>query len=125
MKSMEKELLDALDELKKAMETDPRVKTLDALEKRIVVDPDVILLSKKKDVAETAYEETLAYHQEKDPEAQKKEKELYLAKKELDENPLVQQYNAAYIVVRDLYMAIDDILYKDFRKRSFQDPLEE
>jgi len=125
MKSMEKELLDALDELKKAMETDSRVKTLETLEKKIMIDPNVILLSKKKDAAEIAYEEILAYHQEKDPEAQKKEKELYLAKKELDENPLVQQYNAAYIVVRDLYMAIDDILYKDFRKRSFQDPLEE
>lgn len=81
-------------------------------------DPVVLELSKKKDAAENAYSDCLSYHKETDPEAISLQKGLYLAKKTLDENPLVERYNAAYIVVRDLYLQIDDILYGPFRRKS-------
>jgi cell fate (sporulation/competence/biofilm development) regulator YlbF (YheA/YmcA/DUF963 family) len=116
MELMEKELVDALGELKLALASDPRVKKLDALEKKVMEDPSVLALSQEKENAVNAYQEILSYHKENDPEALLLQKKLYEAKKALDENPLVQEYNAAYIVVRDLYMTIDDILYKDFRR---------
>jgi cell fate (sporulation/competence/biofilm development) regulator YmcA (YheA/YmcA/DUF963 family) len=116
---MEKELEESLKSLAKALQEDPRIQTLNALEKEMMANPEVIALSKRKDAAEEAYSLTLSYASEKSPEALVAQKELYLAKKKLDDNPLVAQYNAAYIVVRDLYMAIDDILYSPFRKKSF------
>jgi hypothetical protein len=115
---MEKELEESLLILANALKSDPRVVKLDQLEKRLMVDPAVLELSKHKDAAEQAYSLVLSYANEKSPEALAAQKQLYLAKKALDENPLVREYNAAYIVVRDLYMALDDILYAPFRKKS-------
>jgi hypothetical protein len=115
---MEKELLTALDELKAALKADPRVLALEAAEKSLYQDPTLIALAEKKDAAERAYEDVLAYHKETDPEARSLQKALYEAKLALDEHPLSQAYNAAYIPVRDLYMALDDILYGPFRKKS-------
>lgn len=118
---MEKELLDALEELREALQEDPRVQKLEALEKKVMEDPEVVALAKEKEAAANAYQDLLSYHKETDPEALALQKKLYLAKKKLDEEPLVADYDAAYIIVRDLYMEIDDVLYKDFRKRSLLD----
>jgi|LAHS01.1.fsa_nt_gb cell fate (sporulation/competence/biofilm development) regulator YlbF (YheA/YmcA/DUF963 family) len=115
---MEKEIEESLQSLAKALHYDPRVMHLNALEAQVMADPTVQLLSKKKDAAEEAYSLVLTYAKEDSPEAQEKQKQLYEAKKTLDANPLVAEYNAAYIVVRDLYMAIDDILFSPFRKKS-------
>ena len=121
---MEKELEESLLILANALKSDPRVVKLDQLEKRLMVDPAVLELSKHKDAAEQAYSLVLSYANEKSPEALAAQKQLYLAKKVLDENPLVREYNAAYIVVRDLYMALDDILYAPFRKKSLAEGAE-
>ena len=118
---MEKELFDALEELREALHEDPRVKKLEALEKKVTEDPKVVVLAKEKEAAANTYQDLLSYHKETDPEALVLQKNLYLAKKKLDEEPLVAEYDEAYIVVRDLYMQIDDTLYKDFRKRSLLD----
>lgn len=115
---MEKELAVALVSLASALKEDPRVQRLNALEARLMADPQVIELTKKKDAAERDYEDCLVYLKENDPKALSLQKALYLCKKALDEYPLVAKYNAAYIPVRDLYMAVDDILYAPFRKKS-------
>ena len=49
---------------------------------------------------------------EKTPPAQH---ELYLAKKELDEYPLSQQYQKAYYAVRRLYAELDEILFGPYQ----------
>jgi cell fate (sporulation/competence/biofilm development) regulator YlbF (YheA/YmcA/DUF963 family) len=118
MKPMEKELLNALVELKSALDEDPRVKKLQALEQEMMANDVVIALAKKKDALERDYEDILSYRKETSPEAQAAQKALYEAKLALDQHPLVARYNAAYIPVRDLYMQIDDILYAPFRKKS-------
>jgi hypothetical protein len=118
MKPMEKELVENLLSLKAAMKEDPRLQRLDSLERRISQDPKVIELAQKKDAAERAYADALSYRKLQDPEVLSLQKALYSAKLALDEDPLANEYNAAYIAVRDLYMAIDDILFKDFRKKS-------
>ena len=41
--------------------------------------------------------------------------ELYLAKKELDEYPLSQQYQKAYYAVRRLYAELDEILFGPYQ----------
>lgn len=116
---MEKELLDSLGSLKEALHGDPRVRTLDELEAKVNASPEVRALSSKLSSLEKDYEDLLVYKKESDPEAREAQKKLYEAKKELDENPLVQSYNAAYVAVRDLYMAVDDVIYAPFRKKSF------
>jgi hypothetical protein len=115
---MEKELLDDLAALKAALASDSRLVALEKAEQALYRDPSFIVLAEKKDAAERAYEDVLSYHKETDPEALQLQQALYQAKLALDEHPLAQAYNAAYIPVRDLYMALDDILYAPFRKKS-------
>lgn len=115
---MEKELFDDLASLKEALKADPRLRALEEAERNLMASPEVIELSKKKDAAERDYEDCLSYHKESDPEALRLQKSLYQAKLTLDEHPLSKAYNVAYIPVRDLYMAIDDVLYSPFRKKS-------
>ena len=115
---METELSLALSQLSDALKSDPRISALNQAEEALYNSPEVIELAKKKDAAEQAYEDCLVYHKEKDPEALAIQHQLYQAKLALDMHPLSQEYNAAYILVRDLYMKIDDILYGPFQKKS-------
>lgn len=115
---MENELSLTLSQLNDALKSDPRILVLNQAEEALYRNPEVIELAKKKDAAEQAYEDCLVYHKEKDPEALALQHQLYEAKLALDQHPLSQAYNSAYIPVRDLYMKIDDILYGPFRKKS-------
>ncbi|OPZ37204.1 MAG: hypothetical protein BWY98_00203 [Tenericutes bacterium ADurb.BinA155] len=112
---MEEKTARALNELRLALDQDPRILRLNALEAELQKDEGVRVLSQKKDEAEAAYNDCIAHHNETSPEAKTLQKKLYEAKLALDQNPKVQDYNAAYIVVRDLYMQIDDLLFHDFR----------
>jgi cell fate (sporulation/competence/biofilm development) regulator YmcA (YheA/YmcA/DUF963 family) len=115
---MEECLVKALDELKAALDGDPRVKKLAALEAAVMKEPRVIELSKKMEAASQAYEDILVYKKESDPEAKSLQMSLYLCKKALDEDPLVAEYNQAYIAVNDLYMALDDQLFGPYRFKT-------
>jgi cell fate (sporulation/competence/biofilm development) regulator YmcA (YheA/YmcA/DUF963 family) len=114
---MEKELRLDLDELRAALKNDPRVKKLDEIEASLSQDAVLIELVKKKNAAEEAYDSILSYRKETDPEALSLQKSLYLAKKTLDDYPLVKDYNEAFIAVRDLYMSIDDALFGPYRSK--------
>ena len=118
MKPVEKELSKDLEELREAIKQDPRIQKLDSLEKQLMADPLVISLSKAKEAAENRYQDRLGFEKPSSETCQRLQKELYLAKKALDENPLVQEYSAAFTTVRDLYMGIDDILFRDYRKKA-------
>lgn len=115
---MGKELLLSLGSLKEALSSDSRVRELDRLETEVNADTVVKKLSEKLEALEKAYEDVLAYKKENDPVAIAAQKALYAAKEEMDANPLVARYNAAFIKVRDLYMEIDNILFSPFRKKS-------
>jgi hypothetical protein len=112
---MEEKTERALVGLEAALKEDPRILQLNALEAKLQKDEDVHTLSLAKDAAESAYNDWIAHHDEAMAESKALQKKLYEAKLALDSNPLVQEYNAAYIVVRDLYMQIDDLLFHDFR----------
>jgi len=115
---MEEKTLKALDGLKKALKEDPRLKKLDDLEKKLSSSPEVQALSRKKAEAEAAYNDCLSHFPVSSKEGKEKQKALYQAKLALDTHPLVKEYNAAFVAVRDLYMQIDDLLFRDFRHPS-------
>ncbi len=115
---MEATLLNALDSLKAALDQDPRVRALAESEDQMSRSPEVRRLAERKDAAQTAYEDVVARFGVRAAATLAAQKALYEAKKALDEEPLVQRYNAAYSEVRDLYMAIDDTLFGPYRRKQ-------
>lgn len=112
---MEKVLSEALAELKKALKEDERALLCQKREEKMMEDEEVLLLIAEKDRCEREYEDLLSYAGEK--EKKEAEHRLYLAKKKLDEHPLVREYGESFIVLRDLYLAIDDVLFSPYRKK--------
>ena len=102
------------EELKVALENDPRVIRLNELEKELNNSQEVILLAMKKDQANNDYNDILRHFSKESEEAIKYQRILYEAKKALDEHPLVKEYNATYKEVRELYSQISDILFSSF-----------
>lgn len=115
---MEEELFRSLNELHDALKEDPRIIKLNELEERLYKDNEVIELTKKKNDLERDYVSCLSYSNYQSPLAKEKQKALYEAKMELDSNPLVKEYNEAFIKVRDIYMQIDDIIFGPFRSKT-------
>ncbi len=120
---MENNLAVALDELKAALNNDSRVIAMKEAEQKLYEDPELIKLVLKKNAVEDDYQLTLKSHGEKSEEAKAIQKELYEIKLALDTNPTAKAYNDAFIVVRDLTMYIDDILYGQFRRKSVAEDL--
>ncbi|MCQ2798342.1 MAG: YlbF family regulator [Bacilli bacterium] len=118
---MEENLLRSLNELKAAIDGDFRVLAMLEAEKEMYQDETIVPLVQRKNAAEEDYELAIKIHGENSLEAKEKEKALYLAKKELDEHPSVKKYNDAFIVVRDIYMEIDDVIFSPFRKKTLGD----
>lgn len=98
-------------ELKDLLTNDERIILLNELDKKMNEDEEVIRLAYLKDVAVTNYNDALRHFSKDDLNVKKAQKELYFRKKELDEHPLVKKYLKAYSEVRDLYFAINDILF--------------
>lgn len=118
---MEEKLIRSLNELKEALAGDPRVIALNEAEQSLYEDPALIELVKKKNAAEEEYQLALRIYGEKDEKTKEKERTLYEAKLEMDMNETAKKYSELYIVVRDLYMQIDDILFSPFRKKTLGD----
>ena len=108
---MDKELYDALIKLKESIENDPRVLALNEIDARLSKDEEVMKLSYKKDLAIVSYEDAINHFGEKSEQALKAQKELHLAKLELDSHPLVKEYNAKYQEVRLMYNHINEELF--------------
>ncbi len=111
---MDKALYDSLNKLKASMEKDPRVLELNEVDKRLSLNEEVMKLSYKKDMALTSYEDACKHFGETSSEALAKQKELYLAKLELDNHPLVREYNEKYQAVRLMYDEVNKELFGDF-----------
>lgn len=116
--TMEKALANAVNELKIAMNEDSRIKALEVREKAMMENEEVLLLMANKDRAEREYEDVLSYSSKDEEKTKVAQHNLYLAKKKLDEHPLVKEYMVSYSEVRNLYSRIDDILFSSYRKKG-------
>jgi hypothetical protein len=115
---MEERLLTKINLLKKAIDTDLRVQKLNYINKLVNLDETLIILAYKRDCKETIYEDAIKHFGENSKEVEIAQKELYFAKKAVDEFPLSVQYNRAYKEVRLMYKQINDLLFKDFSSHS-------
>lgn len=104
-------MLDLLYELKDSLNKDDRIILLNKIEEELNNDKNVNLLAMKKNRINEEYNELLRFNDENSDIVKNKQKELYLAKKELDELPIVKQYNKAYQDVRLLYEHISKELF--------------
>lgn len=110
---MDIKLLDLIYELKETIDNDERVIFLSKIEKELENDLNVISLSIKKNRISEEFKELLRFSKEFDDKVKTKQKELYLAKKELDELEIVKKYNKAYQAVRMLYEDISKELFSE------------
>ena len=115
---MNDSLAKSLDELKKAIENDPRVLKLNELDKKLNENEDVMRLAYQKDNASFEYNETLKHFKEDSDEARNAQKKLYEAKFKLDSHPLVKKYNEAYKEVRKIYDEINEKIFKRFYNQT-------
>lgn len=115
---MNESLLNKLLELKNIIENDENVLKLKELDEKLDVNEDVMKLSYKKDMMIVEYENALKHFGENSKELLNAQKNLHLAKLELDSYPLVKEYNECYSKVRLLYKKINDTLFEDFLERG-------
>ena len=113
---MNEELLELVYKLKDYLSKDPRIIRLDELEEKMNNSPDVARLASKKEVASDDYNFALNHFAKDSKEVEEAQKKLYEAKKELDLNPVVQEYMEQYKIVRDYYKEINDILFSIINK---------
>ena len=111
---MNDSLMNSLEKLKEAIESDPRVLHLNELDKKLNDNEEVMKLAYKKDMALLSYEDSLKHFKEDSKEVGDAQKRLYEAKLSLDNHPLVKEYNEAYKEVRKIYSQINDELFNRF-----------
>ena len=111
-------LINSLNELKIAIEKDPRVLKLNELDAMLNKDEEVMRLAYQKDAAVTEYEDALKHFKEDSIEVRTAQKKLYEAKLKLDLHPLVKQYNEAYKEVRKIYDEINEKIFKKFYNKT-------
>lgn len=114
---MNEELLDAINELKTEINKDKRVILLEKLSLEVDNSLEVQKLSMIMNEKASLYEDALKHLGENDSYTLNCQKELYLAKKSLDEHPLVISYNNAYKEVRKIYEKINIDLFAPFKKK--------
>ena len=115
---MNDSLMNSLEKLKEAIESDPRVLHLNELDKKLNDNEEVMKLAYKKDMALLSYEDSLKHFKEDSKEVGEAQKRLYEAKLSLDKHPLVIEYNNAYKLVRELYNKINEVLFKKFGEKT-------
>ena len=107
-----------LEELRQALKEDPRFQLLEQANAEVEASDEVKELARKKDRAAEEYEDALQHFGDPKKIAEKR-KALFSAKLALDEHPLIVRYNQAYLPCKDLLLAIDDLLFSDYRKNPY------
>ena len=100
---MDETILNLTYELKDALENSNEVKRLKEAEKNMELSEEVMALSYRFSNAQTEYNDILKIYKEDSKEAKEFQHKLYIAKKELDEHPLVKEYLSAFSEVRKIY----------------------
>ena len=118
---MNEVLLEKVELLRSAIQEDTRCVLLTDKEKAMESSPDVMRLAYHKDIAEAAYNDAIRHYGQDSTMAKQAQKELFLAKSELDKHPLVKAYLAAYQNVRLLYAEINNQLFTAFKEHFCED----
>lgn len=108
---MDNKTTSLLFKIKKVLANDSRIVALNEAEKAMNDSEEVMKLSYKKDLAADEYGSMLKIFGDEAVETVESRKRLALAKKELEEHPLVRDYLAKYKEVRKLYDFINDSLF--------------
>ncbi len=88
-------------------------KKLEELSTKMENDPEVIKLSLIFQNAQENYNFALKHFKEDSEEVKKAQKSLYEAKKNLDEHPLVKEYNAFYVASNEPLRYLElNLIYK-------------
>ena len=112
---MDETILNSTYELKDALENSNEVKRLKEAEKNMELSEEVMALSYRFSNAQTEYNDILKIYKEDAKEAKEFQHKLYIAKKELDEHPLVKEYLSAFSEVRKIYENIEHEILGDFQ----------
>lgn len=96
-------ILELAYELKKLITEDERLTSLNEAEEKMNNSEEVIKLTYKKDILADKYSDLLKYFSPESDEVSSVQKELFLAKKELEEHELVRDYLSKYQKVRMMY----------------------
>lgn len=110
---MRNETYQAIIDLKENIKSSEAYITLLEKEKVMENNEEVISLAYQVDIASSEYSEILKHFKEGSHEEKEARHKLYVAKKALDEHPLVKDYLAAYQRLRIMLEEINDILFKD------------
>ncbi len=113
---MEDVLMSKIYQLKECLLRDERVLDLEAKEKRMEQDEEVMVLSYRFNCAQNDYNDALRHYEEGSQELLAYQKKLYESKKALESHPLVQDYLKAYKKVRELYHEMESVLFADFKE---------
>jgi len=111
---MDQILLEKASKLKEELDNLPEVKELERLNKLLNENEDVMRLAYKKDMCATKYEDAIRYFGKESDEAILAQKQLHLAKLELDKHELVKEYNKQYKIVREIYDKINKEIFNPF-----------
>lgn len=114
---MEIELVNELYILKRLIDSDQRVLLLNRIEKKLENDCEAQSKAYEKDMRSISYDDALKYYSDHSPEVEEAQKELYFAKKRMDELPISREYYAAYKEVRILYELINHTLFSDINRK--------
>lgn len=101
--------------LKDSLDKDPRVLLLLEKEKAMEEDEEVMVLSYRFSRAQDDYNDALRHYASDSEEVKSMQKNLYIAKKNLDMHPKVEAYLQAYKVVRELYAQMQEALFAPFQ----------
>src|SRR5574344_641161 len=114
--SMNETLLNKCTYLHNLLAKDERILSLDKKSKILDNDEEVIRLAIIKDNAQDKYNDMVRFFKEGSAEVNNAQHELYLAKLNLDNNELVQDYLKSYKEVKLIYARIDEEIFKPFNK---------
>lgn len=112
---MDEKILNLTEELKAAMDNDPRFLRLKEIEERMNNDESVMKLAYQKDMKNDRYNDLLKIYDENHPLVKQAQKELYEANQELNNHMLVKSYMAAYLEVKMVLHQVNNILFSDFK----------
>ncbi len=117
MLAMQETTSNVLNVLLDSIREDERFIAFRLAETAMEEDEEVQALSKTKDEKAVIWEEARRYEGENSPNALIAQKELYLAKKALDEHPKVLQYRKEYAQIARIFEELDRLVLGDFKTK--------
>lgn len=111
---MDSKILEKTYKLKESILQSKEYKKMIRLSSLMDENDEVIKLAYTLDILGTKYSDILKIYNKDSLEAQKVQKELYEAKKQIDNHPLVREYNKAYLKVKEMYDYINKNIFNKF-----------